>query len=55
MTARLGSGARFKALEGKLEKRGAHSPGALAAWIGREKYGKTRLQALSAAGGKRGG
>jgi hypothetical protein len=35
-----GSGANFAALSGKLAARGAHNPGALAAWIGRRKYGK---------------
>ena len=50
--AKLGSGARFKALEGKLKKKGAKTPGALAAWIGRKKYGKSRFQGLSAKGRK---
>ena len=35
-----GGGGRFKALEGKLEHRkGVTDPGALAAYIGRRKYG----------------
>lgn len=50
--AKLGSGARFKALKGKLAKKGAKSPGALAAWIGRKKYGKKRFQKLSVKGKK---
>jgi len=33
----LGSGARFKALKGKLGKKGATNPGALAAFIGDRK------------------
>lgn len=51
--ARLGSGKRFKSLKRKLGKRGAKHPGALAAWIGRKKYGKKRFAALSARGKKR--
>jgi hypothetical protein len=51
---RLGSGERFKQLEGKLKKRGARNPAALAAWIGRKKYSKARFQQLSARGRKRG-
>jgi len=48
---RLGSGARFKALEGKLESRpGVKNPGALAAYIGRKKYGKAKFQSLAAKG-----
>ena len=52
--APLGSGARFKALKGDLEKRkGVKNPGALAAAIGRKKYGAKKFGALSAAGRKR--
>jgi hypothetical protein len=47
----LGSGARFKRLSGKLAGKGAKNPKALAAWIGRRKYGKEKFQKL-AAGGK---
>jgi hypothetical protein len=50
--AKLGTGARFKALKGKLAAKGAKNPGALAAFIGRKKYGKTRFQKLSAKGKK---
>lgn len=46
MKAKLGSGARFKALTKKVG-----SP-ALAAWIGRKKYGKKRFARLSAKGKK---
>ncbi len=42
--AKLGSGARFKALSKKV------GSSALAAWIGRKKYGKSRFQKLSARG-----
>lgn len=41
--APLGSGGRFKALMGKLENEGADNPRALAAFIGRKKYGKKRF------------
>jgi len=53
MKAKLGSGARFKALEKRLAKKGADSPAALAAWIGRKKYGKKRFQDLSSKGRKK--
>lgn len=50
--AKLGSGARFKALKGKLASKGAKSPGALASWIGRRKYGAKKMAKLSAKGRK---
>lgn len=50
---KLGTGERFEALEEGLKKKGARSPGALAAWIGRRKYGPKRFTALSVAGRKR--
>jgi hypothetical protein len=48
--APLGQGGRFKALKEKLGKKGAKNPGALAAYIGRKKYGKARFQRLAAKG-----
>lgn len=52
--APLGSGERFRALVAKLRARGGvDDPAALAAAIGRKKYGKKRFQALSVAGRKR--
>jgi len=51
--AKLGSGARFKALSQKLEKRGAKGPDALAASIGRQKYGAKKFQSLAAKGRKK--
>ena len=55
MASQLGSGARFKALEGKLSHRkGIHNPGALAAYIGRKKYGAKKFAQLSAHGRKKG-
>lgn len=50
---KLGSGARFKQLKGKLAAKGATNPGALAAYIGRKKYGKAKFQKLSSKGKKR--
>jgi hypothetical protein len=47
MAPRLGSGGRFKALV-----RGGKSP-ALAAWIGRRKYGSAKMASLSTAGRRR--
>lgn len=46
----LGSGERFKKLEGSLMNRGAKDPAALAAWIGRKKYGAKKFASLSAKG-----
>ena len=52
--AKLGSGKRFAALKGDLSKRkGVKNPGALAAYIGRKKYGAKKMAAMSAAGRKR--
>jgi hypothetical protein len=48
----LGSGERFKKLTGELEKRGAKNPKALAAYIGRKKYGKQKMQEMAAKGRK---
>jgi len=48
--AKLGQGGRFAALKQKLGKKGARNPGALAAFIGRRKYGKARFQKLSVKG-----
>lgn len=51
MAAKLGSGGRFKALESKLAgRKGVYDPAGLAAYIGREKYGKKRFAALSKKG-----
>jgi len=45
---KLGSGARFKKLTKSLK--GARNPKALAAYIGRKKYGKKKFQKLAAKG-----
>lgn len=51
--AKLGTGTRFKKLTGKLRRKGAYNPEALAAWIGRKKYGRKKFAKLSAKGRKR--
>ena len=48
----LGSGKRFSALTQELASRGARNPKALAAYIGRKKYGKKKMASLSAKGKK---
>lgn len=52
---KLGSGGRFKALQGELDKKGVRDPGALAASIGRAKFGKAKFSKLSQGGKKKGG
>lgn len=51
--AKLGSGKRFASLKRKLGRKGIRNPGALAASIGRKKYGKKRMAKMSAAGRRR--
>lgn len=54
---KLGSGKRFSKLKGSLARRRGKgkvsSPGGLAAYIGRKKYGKARFQKMAAKGRKR--
>lgn len=50
---KLGSGKRFKNLKRKLSRKGVRDPGALAAFIGRKKFGKKRFQKLAAKGRKK--
>jgi hypothetical protein len=59
--AKLGSGDRFKKLESSLSARmkrhshgnkEVHDPAALAAYIGRKKYGSAKMAKMSAAGRK---
>ena len=52
MAAKLGSGARFKAVEKSVAKSGAINPGAVAAVIGRKKYGPDKMAKLAAKGKK---
>ena len=40
---KLGTGKRFKNLSSTLKKKGAKNPKALAAWIGRKKFGKKKF------------
>ena len=50
---KLGSGGRFAALKSKLASRpGVTNPGALAAYIGRKKYGAKKFAKLGAKGRK---
>ena len=50
---KLGSGSRFKVLTKKLSAKGAKNPKALAASIGRKKYGAKKMTKLASAGRKR--
>lgn len=51
--AKLGSGARFKALKGKLASEpGVTNPGGLAAFIGRQKFGAGKMASMAAKGRK---
>lgn len=52
--APLGSGARFAAVEKSAAKGGAKNPAAVAATVGRKKYGAKEMAKLAAAGRKRG-
>jgi len=47
---KLGGGGRFKKLEGKLSKKGVSDPAALAAVIGRKKYGAKKFNSLAKKG-----
>jgi histidyl-tRNA synthetase len=49
---RLGGGGRYEKLVGELEKKGVKDPKALAAAIGRKKYG-SKFQSLAAKGRRR--
>lgn len=47
---KLGAGGRFKKLVKELAGKGAKDPKALAASIGRKKYGKAKFQQMAAKG-----
>jgi hypothetical protein len=47
-TPKLGSGARFRKLVAQLAAKGASDPDALAASIGRRKYGARKFSRLAA-------
>jgi hypothetical protein len=54
--AKLGSGARFAALKSKIQSKGGKSDkaaGAIAASIGRKKYGAKKMTAMAVAGRKK--
>jgi hypothetical protein len=48
----LGEGSRFKAVEKSARLSGAENPAAVAASIGRKKYGNKKMAAMAAAGKK---
>ena len=48
-----GEGSRFKAVEASAKAGGASDPAAVAAAIGRKKYGKAKFQKMAAAGRKK--
>jgi len=50
---KVGGGGRYRRLVKQLREKGAEDPKALAAAIGRKKYGKKRFQELAAAGRRR--
>lgn len=50
---KLGMGGRFAKLKGELAKKGVKNPSAVAASIGRKKYGATKMAKMAAAGRKR--
>ena len=52
---KLGGGGRFEKLKGELgHEKGIKNPGALAASIGRKKYGAKKMASMAAKGKKRG-
>lgn len=51
--APLGQGGRFAAVERAAAKSGARNPAAVAAAVGRKKYGSRRMAKMAAAGRKR--
>ena len=54
MAAKVGSGTRFRRLVKKISKRkGVRDAKAIAASIGRKKYGKKKFQKMAAAGRRR--
>ncbi|MBW2993932.1 hypothetical protein KY315_00755 [Candidatus Woesearchaeota archaeon] len=52
-TSKAGAGERFAAMKKVLAAKGAKSPGGLAAYIGRKKYGKKKMSQWSAQGRKK--
>ena len=52
---KLGSGKRFEKTTKALAAKGAKDPKALAAYIGRKKYGAKKMAAMAAAGRRKKG
>ncbi|MGD9663117.1 MAG: hypothetical protein AB7U63_17815 [Porticoccaceae bacterium] len=52
-TSKPGEGKRFAAMENLLEAKGAENPEALAAYIGRKKYGPKGFATMAASGRKK--
>jgi hypothetical protein len=50
---KLGSGARFKNLANKMAREGVNDPNAVAASIGRKKYGNKKMQKMAEKGKSR--
>ena len=50
---KVGGGGRFSKLAKQLKRKGVRNPKALAASIGRKKYGKAKFQKMAAAGKRR--
>jgi hypothetical protein len=50
---KLGTGARFKAVEASARASGARNPAAVAAAAGRKKYGAKKMAKMAAAGRRR--
>lgn len=50
---KLGTGKRFKAVEASARKSGARDPKAVAAAVGRKKFGAKRMAKMAAAGRRR--
>lgn len=50
---KLGGGGRFAKLKGQLAKKGVRNPAAVAASIGRKKYGAKKMASMAAKGRKR--
>ena len=50
---KVGGGGRFSKLAKQLKRKGVRNPKALAASIGRKKYGKKKFQKMAAAGKRR--
>jgi len=52
-TSKLGTGSRFKAVVASAKASGAENPAAVAAAIGRKKYGQKKMGQLAAKGRKK--